>query len=91
MFFKKKYDYDDKFDIKIGGLIKLNKEKNIPDQIIITKQVFSGDYYTIVNTLFHYAATAYLRTEENPTRGDFNEWANKAYIETVSGGNLDDR
>jgi hypothetical protein len=29
--------------------------------------------------------------EEKPNRLDFNDWANKAYIETVSGGNRDER
>ena len=51
---------------------------------------FKGDYYTIVNTLFHYAALLYLTTEENPKRLDFGDWANKAYIETVSGGSRDE-
>ena len=79
--------YDDEFTIKIKGLIKLNEEGN-PKKILIKKEFFDGDYYTIVNTLFHYAAMAYLRYEENPTRKDFDDWANKAYIETVSGGNI---
>ena len=81
-------DYDDEFIIKIKGLIKLNEEGN-PKKILIKKEIFNGDCYTIINTLFHYAAMIYLGCEENPTRKDFNDWANKVYIETVSGGNID--
>lgn len=84
----KKEDYDDNFSINLKGLIKLN-ENNAPKKILITKEVFNGDYYTIINTLFHYAVLIYLMEEEKPTRLDFNDWANKAYIETVSGGNRD--
>lgn len=80
-------DYDDKFNIKIKGLVKLD-ENNDPRKIFIKKEYFDGDYYILINTLFHYASLLYLSTEENPNRLDFNEWANKAYIETVSGGNL---
>lgn len=86
----KREDYDDNFSINLKGLIKLN-EDDTPKKILITKEVFKGDYYTIVNTLLHYASLLYLTAEENPNRLDFNDWANKAYIETVSGGNRDER
>ena len=66
----------------------MNEEGN-PKKILIKKEIFDGDCYTIINTLFHYAAMIYLGCEENPTRKDFNDWANKVYIETVSGGNID--
>lgn len=85
-----KENYDSSFVINLKGLIQLNDE-DIPRKILITKERFSGDYYTIINTLFHYAALIYLMEEEKPTRLDFNDWANKAYIETVSGGNRDER
>lgn len=85
----KKNGYDDYFTINIKGLIKLDNE-DMPTKIFIKKECFDGDYYTIMNTLFHYAALVYLKTEEKPKRLDFNEWANKAYIETVAGGNLDE-
>ena len=32
-----------------------------------------------------------IDVEENPTRKDFDDWANKVYIETVSGGNTNER
>ena len=85
----KRKEYDDDFAINLKGLIKLN-EDDTPKKILITKEIFRGDYYTIVNTLFHYAALLYLTTEENPKRLDFGDWANKAYIETVSGGSRDE-
>ena len=83
-----KENYDSSFTINLKGLIQLNDE-NVPRKILITKERFSGDYYTIVNTLLHYASLLYLTAEENPKRLDFNDWANKAYIETVSGGNIE--
>lgn len=83
-------NYDDEFTIKIKGLIQLNEEGN-PKKIFIKKEFLDGDYYTLVNTLFHYASMLYLEAEDNPNRLDFNDWANKAYIETVSGGNKDER
>jgi len=82
-------NYDDKFNIKIKGLIQLEDEH--PKKILIKKEYFDGDYYTIVNTLLHYAAILYLDTEENPKRLDFNDWANKAYIEAVAGGRNNER
>lgn len=83
-------EYDDKFNIKIKGLIRLNEDDN-PEQIIIKKEYLDGDYYILVNTLLHYAAMLYLNAEENPKRLDFNDWANKAYIEAVKGGTNNER
>lgn len=82
--------YDDKFNIKIKGFIKLNDE-NKPEQITISREHFDGDYYILVNTLLHSAAMLYLNEEENPKRLDFNEWANKAYMEAVKGGTNNER
>lgn len=80
-------DYDE-FTIKIKGLISLNEEN--PNKVLIKKEYFDGNYDVIVNTLFHYAALAYLACEEKPTRKGFNDWANKTYINTVSGGNINE-
>lgn len=84
-----KSKYDDELIIKLKGLVSVDEEGN-PKKILMTKQYLDGDYYILVNTLLHYAILLYLNGEENPKRLDFNEWANKAYIETVSGGNIDE-